>query len=145
MINHRGWVFPGVHNAYTVALTAFQSCRPSRASTEATGVSTESTADTPSRWSPAGTTSETHLGGTFDAAPVVHLYPGPARNRQEFDELMENGPEAVPVPEFLSWSSTAAFPQVPDRASFRVWRKLKRHPRFLSPTPPPGGCRGSSR
>ena len=32
--------------------------------------------------------------------------------------------------EFAGWSTTAAFPQVPSRAAFRVWRKMKAHPRF---------------
>jgi len=40
------------------------------------------------------------------------------------------GPELVPVSEFRRWSASAAFPQVPSRAAFRVWRKMKQHPRF---------------
>lgn len=36
----------------------------------------------------------------------------------------------VPVSEFRRWSDSAAFPQVPSRAAFRVWRKMKQHPRF---------------
>jgi len=34
------------------------------------------------------------------------------------------------VAEFRRWSKSAAFPQVPNRAAFRVWRKIKQHPRF---------------
>ena len=36
----------------------------------------------------------------------------------------------MPVSEFRSWSESAAFPQVPSRAAFQVWRKMKLHPRF---------------
>ncbi|MDE0267502.1 MAG: hypothetical protein OXI96_00475 [Acidimicrobiaceae bacterium] len=36
----------------------------------------------------------------------------------------------MPVSEFQQWSKTAAFPQVPSRDAFRVWRKMKMHPRF---------------
>ena len=36
----------------------------------------------------------------------------------------------MPVSEFRSWSESASFPQVPSRAAFRVWRKMKLHPRF---------------
>ena len=43
---------------------------------------------------------------------------------------MEGEPELVPVSEFQRWSRTAAFPQVPTRPAFRVWRKMKLHPRF---------------
>lgn len=32
--------------------------------------------------------------------------------------------------EFLGWSNTAAFPQIPTKAAFRVWRKIKSHPRI---------------
>ena len=138
MMNHRGWMFPGVHNAYTVALAAFQSCQPSRASTEDGGASTGSTAGTPLRSSLDGGPRALNHGGVFDEEPVVAVYPGPARSLAEFREIVSNGPEQVPVAEFLSWSSTAAFPQVPNRAAFKVWRKMKRHPRFLATdTPPP--------
>ena len=47
-----------------------------------------------------------------------------------YREVREAGPEIVPVLEFRSWSKSAAFPQVPNRAAFRVWRKMKQHPRF---------------
>ncbi|MCY4663462.1 MAG: hypothetical protein OXC00_02210 [Acidimicrobiaceae bacterium] len=36
----------------------------------------------------------------------------------------------MPLSEFRNWSASAAFPQVPSRAAFRVWRKMKLHPRF---------------
>ncbi|MXZ98106.1 MAG: hypothetical protein F4076_02270 [Acidimicrobiaceae bacterium] len=47
-----------------------------------------------------------------------------------YREVREAGPEMVPVLEFRRWSRSAAFPQVPNRAAFRVWRKMKQHPRF---------------
>ena len=48
----------------------------------------------------------------------------------------------VPVSEFARWSDTYAFPQIPTRAAFRVWRKIKQHPRFDGPTTPDGGGGG---
>jgi len=36
----------------------------------------------------------------------------------------------IGVSEFLGWSNTAAFPQIPTREAFRVWRRMKLHPRF---------------
>jgi len=44
--------------------------------------------------------------------------------------MVDGKPELVPVSEFTRWSNTAAFPQIPTRPAFRVWRKIKRHPRF---------------
>ena len=44
--------------------------------------------------------------------------------------MVSAGPELVPVSEFRRWSVSAAFPQIPSRAAFRVWRKMKQHPRF---------------
>jgi len=44
--------------------------------------------------------------------------------------MVDGKPELVPVSEFTRWSNTAAFPQIPTRPAFRVWRKIKHHPRF---------------
>lgn len=72
-------------------------------------------------------------GGGFEPdADEAHvaIYPGPASSESHYRELLREGPELVPVSEFRRWSHSAAFPQVPSRAAFRVWRKMKRHPRF---------------
>ncbi len=135
LINHKGWVFEGVHNSYTVALVVVtRYSRSSPASMPSSGPSTVSTADTRSRWSPpARPTAEPNLGGGFDGEhdePHVAIYPGPARSLAHFREIVEGGPELIPLSEFARWSNTAAFPQVPTRAAFRVWRKIKGHPRF---------------
>ena len=135
VINHRGWVFEGVHNSYTVALVAVtRSSRSSPASTPGSGRSTESTADTRSRWSRyANSTGELSRGGGFDGdpdEPHVAIYPGPASSLSQYRELVDGKPELIPVSEFTRWSNTAAFPQIPTRPAFRVWRKIKSHPRF---------------
>ena len=104
-----------------------------------------STADTQSRWSRyANSTAELNQGGGFDGdpdEPHVAIYPGPARSLTQFHELVDGKPELIPVSEFTRWSNTAAFPQIPTRPAFRVWRKIKAHPRFdgtpMSPPPPP--------
>lgn len=134
-INHKGWVFDEVHNSYTVALVTVT--RPSRSrpvSTPGSGPSTGWTGATrsPSSQS-AGTTPAPSPGGGLEADPEephVAIYPGPASSREHYDEVLRAGPELVPVSEFRCWSVSAAFPQVPSRDAFRVWRKMKRHPRF---------------
>ena len=139
LINHKGWVFDGVHNSYTVALITIVRPSPSPpASTPANGLSTEWTDATRSRSSrPAGSTPAQIPGGGLEAAsgepadePHVAIYPGPASSLDHYRRLLKDGPELVPVSEFRRWSQSAAFPQVPTRAAFRVWQKMKMHPRF---------------
>ena len=160
LINHKGWVFEGVHNSYTVVLaTATRSSPSSAASIPDSGHSTMSTADTPSQSSPpASRTRALAHGGGFDAdtgaasttsaqaaahddasgssadadlgQAYVAIYPGPARSLAHFGELVDGKPELIGVTEFLGWSNTAAFPQIPTREAFRVWRRMRRHPRF---------------
>ena len=135
LINQKGWVFEGVHNAYTVALLALERSSPSQpASIRGSGPSTELTDATrrPSSRSASPTPGPTLGGGleTGYAEPLVAIYPGPASSMAHYREVREAGPEMVPVLEFRSWSRSAAFPQVPNRAAFRVWRKMKQHPRF---------------
>ena len=134
VINNKGWAFAGVHNSYTVALVVWRS-PSSPASTTDSGLSTASTDATPSPSSPLQ--SPTHVetpGGVFDPAddqvPSVAIYPGPAQSQKDFDAIVARGPETVKVSELLTWSNTAAFPQIPTRAAFKVWRKIKSHPRF---------------
>ena len=133
LINHKGWVFPGVHNSYTVALVAITRSSPwQRASMPVNGCSTGSTGDTQSLLSRSARPIHAQLqGGGFDEAqPCIEIYPGPANSLERFRELIEEGPEPVPITEFASWSDTAAFPQIPSLPAFRVWRKMKLHPRF---------------
>lgn len=56
-------------------------------------------------------------------------FAGPFHNQKDFlngaDDLA-----AVPVDEFVTWSSTAAFPLVPDSTSADVFRQMKKSPRF---------------
>ncbi|WP_419918919.1 hypothetical protein [Candidatus Poriferisocius sp.] len=91
-------------------------------------------ADTPSPLSPrADGTPEASPGGGFEGDPdeaCVAIYPGPAGSLAHFCELVDGKPELIPVSEFVRWSSTAAFPLVPSRPAFRVWRKIKQNPRF---------------
>ena len=162
IINHKGWAFDGVHNSYTVALVVWRSpCSP--ASTPASGPSTESTDATRSALSPpdAPTPAKTP-GGVFDTdpditaeqQPCVAIYPGPAQSQEHFDAVKNDGPEHVELATFRKWSHTAAFPQIPTRAAFKVWCKIKAHPRFDEAPPPPenqtagdggsGQCRGTS-
>lgn len=84
------------------------------------------------------------LGGGFEAEPGephVAIYPGPAASLLQFRRLVDDKPELIPVREFARWSETAAFPQLPSREAFRVWRRMKLHPRFdgrdIAATPPP--------
>ena len=135
LINHKGWVFEGVHNSYTVALVAVtRFSRSSPVSTPSSGPSTGSTAGIQSRWSQSiRSTAEPNPGGGFEDhpdEPHVAIYPGPANSLANFHEAVGGKPELIPVSEFTRWSSTAAFPQIPTRAAFRVWRKIKRQPRF---------------
>ena len=135
VINHKGWVFEGVHNSYTVALIAATRCSASSpASTPNNGPSTESMADTRSRSSRhERSTKAPSLGGGFDGdpdEPFVAIFPGPASSLAHYHELVDGKPELVPVSEFNRWSNTAAFPQIPTLPAFRVWRKMKQHPRF---------------
>lgn len=135
VINHKGWVFEGVHNSYTVALVVVTRCSPSSpASTPSSGLSTGSTAATPSPSSPPANSVPGPIpGGGFEGdpdEPHVAIYPGPANSLAHFHELVDGKPEPIPVSEFTRWSNTAAFPQIPNRPAFRVWRKIKQHPRF---------------
>ena len=135
LINHKGWVFDGVHNSYTVALVTVTRTSPLRpASTRHSGHSTVWTVATRSHSSPsASSMPEQSLGGGLEAEPVepyVEIYPGPASSLSHYRELLAAGAERVPVSEFRRWSRSAAFPQVPSRAAFRVWRKMKQHLRF---------------
>ena len=132
LINHKSWVFDGIHNSYTVALISATRSSPSPpASTPDNGHSTASTADTQSGSSPStNPTPELNQGGRFDDEPSVAIYAGPATSETHFNETRKAGAEIVPVSEFSRWSNTAAFPQVPTREAFRVWRKIKKHPRF---------------
>ena len=145
IINHKGWAFDGVHNSYTVALVVWRSpCSP--ASTPANGPSTESTDATRSALSPsAAPTPAKTPGVSLDAGgdvaagqqPCVAIYPGPARSQEHFDAIKADGPEHVTLSTFRGWSNTAAFPQIPTKAAFKVWDKIKTHPRF-DEAPPPG-------
>ena len=133
IINNRMWIFEAVHNAYTVALVAFRrSCRLPPASTPKSGRSTESMDATPSPWSPfESSLSEQTPGGGFEGdieETCVALYPGPANSLDHYRQVIAQEPELVPVSEFHSWSNTAAFPKIPTRSAFRVWRKMKQHP-----------------
>ena len=135
LINHKSWVFEGVHNSYTVALVVVtKSSRWSPASTLSSGPSMESTDAIPSLLlQSANSIREPSLGGGFEGdlnEPHVAIYPGPANSLAHFGALVAGKPEKVPVSEFTRWSNTAAFPQIPTRAAFRVWRKIKHHPRF---------------
>ncbi|MYI30232.1 MAG: hypothetical protein F4119_02560 [Acidimicrobiia bacterium] len=93
-----------------------------------------STAATPSpSFQLANSVSGPILGGGFEGdpdEPYVVIYPGPASSLVHFRELVDGKPEHIPVSEFTRWSNTAAFPQIPTRHAFRVWRKMKQHPRF---------------
>ena len=148
LINHKGWVFDEVHNSYTVALVTVTRSSPSPpASTPLNGRSTGWTGATRPRSSrSASTTLELNPGGGLEAhlaEPHVAVYPGPASSREHYRDLLRAGPELVPVAEFCRWSDSVAFPQVPSRAAFRVWRKMKQHPRFdgsdLASDRAPGG------
>ena len=132
LINHKSWVFDGIHNSYTVALISATRSSPSPpASTPDNGHSTASTADTQSGSSLfANPALALPRGGFFDGGPSVAIYAGPATSEKHFNETRHVGAEIVPVAEFSRWSNTAAFPQVPTREAFRVWRKIKKHPRF---------------
>jgi len=140
LINHKGWVFDGVHNSYTVALITItrssrtRSSRSPPASTPRNGPSTEWTDATRSRFSRSVKAAPApNLGGGLEASTGeshVAIYPGPASSLLHYREVLGSGPELVPVSEFRRWSESAAFPQVPTRAAFRVWRKMKQHPRF---------------
>ena len=133
LINHGGWVFEDVHRSYTVALVGItRSCPSPPASTPASGPSTMSTRATRSHSSRSVDDLGNHTtqGGGLEDPPHVAIYPGPAVSLEHFRRLIEEKPEEVPVAEFASWSATVAFPQVPTRAAFRVWRTMKQHPRF---------------
>ena len=146
LINHKGWVFDGVHNSYTVVLAAVTRGSPlSVASIPNSGPSTMSTAATRLPSSPYSSQAPAKSpGGGFEAEPGephVAIYPGPAASLARFRRLVDNKPELIPVREFARWSESAAFPQLPSREAFRVWRRMKLHPRFdgsdIAATPPP--------
>ena len=134
LINHRGWVFDGIHNSYTVALVAVRrSSQPLLASTRENGRSTGSTAATHSPSSPSVSSPFAPTrGGGFEEAQVA-IYPGPASSLAHFRQIIAEKPELVPVSEFAGWSDTASFPQVPNRAAFRVWRKMNQQPHLVPP------------
>lgn len=56
-------------------------------------------------------------------------FAGPFHNQKDFlagaDDLA-----TIPVSEFVTWSSTAAFPLIPDAVSADVFRQMKKSPRF---------------
>ena len=144
LINNRGWVFDGIHNSYTVALVVVtRSSRWQPVSTPASGHSRAWTGVIPSlSSSPTGGHSGLTRGGGFEEQgqePLVAIYPGPANSLSHFVEIVSAGPETVPVSEFTRWSNNGAFPQIPSREAFRVWRKMKQHQRFTPATssPPP--------
>ncbi len=64
---------------------------------------------------------------SFDEAHVA-VYPGPAQSLAHFRELVDGKPELIPTKEFTSWSESVAFPLLPSRAAFTVWRKMNSHP-----------------
>ena len=63
------------------------------------------------------------------AAESVVRFCGPFADEKEF---VDNAPRLSDVPgdEFLSWSSTAAFPLIPDPTSAEVFLQMKKSPRF---------------
>ena len=141
-------MFDGVHNSYTVVLAAVTRGSPSSsASIPDSGPSTMSTAATQLLSSPhSSRTPAKSLGAGFEAQPGephVAIYPGPAASLTQFRRLVDDKPELIPVREFARWSESAAFPQLPSREAFRVWRRMKLHPRFdgsdIAATPPPAG------
>ncbi len=148
VINQKGWVFEGVHHSYTVVFAAVSRPSPlSAASIPGSGRSTVSTADTPSHsYLRRSQRHGLNHGGGFEAdpdEPHVAIYPGPASSLAHFRQLVDGKPELIPVSEFCAWSEAAAFPQVPSRAAFRVWRRMNLYPRFDGasapevPVPPP--------
>jgi len=66
---------------------------------------------------------------TERAAESVVRSCGPFSNESDFKRFSRDLSE-VPGPEFLTWSSTAAFPMIPDPASAEVFLQMKKSPRF---------------
>ena len=60
---------------------------------------------------------------------VVRLS-GQYQSENAYRAGMERGPVAVPVNEFLRWSDSASFPNVPSPEALTTFRKLRAHPRF---------------
>lgn len=54
---------------------------------------------------------------------------GPFHSRSEFD-VGRRDVAAIPVLEFLSWTSTAMFPLIPDPASAAIFRRMREQPEF---------------
>lgn len=54
---------------------------------------------------------------------------GPFHSRAEFDRG-RNALAVVPLSEFLSWTSTAMFPLIPDPISATVFRRMRQQPEF---------------
>ena len=103
-LNTGAWAFDGIHGQYTVALVNIK--RPILRDHPKDGIADQ------------------------QLERQLAIYPGPARSLSHFKTIVDGGPELVPAREFNSWSDTASFPQIPNRSAFRVWRKMKRHPRF---------------
>jgi Eco57I restriction-modification methylase len=59
----------------------------------------------------------------------VVRFAGPFASEREFIHGAEDLAE-VPGDEFVTWSTTASFPLIPDRASAEVFRQMKKSPRF---------------
>lgn len=56
-------------------------------------------------------------------------FAGPFGNEKDFME-QATGVAEVPATEFVEWSSTAAFPLIPDPKSAEIFRLMKQQPRF---------------
>jgi hypothetical protein len=65
------------------------------------------------------------------ATPGVVRFAGPFHSRAEF-ELGRDSPTVVSPAEFLTWTSTAAFPLFPTPQSAEIFARMHRHPRFDS-------------
>lgn len=66
--------------------------------------------------------------GEKGGQPVVR-WAGPFNNESDFLAKAQDLAE-VPAEEFLSWSNNVAFPLIPDPLSARIFRQMKRSPRF---------------
>ena len=135
LVNHKGWVFEGIHNSYTVALAVLRRRPPLQlVSTPGSGLSTMSmaaTASPSSRFAGLGQTPS--RGGGFEAQgdePCVAIYPGPAISLQLFHEIVDGRPQLIPVTQFGSWSDNCAFPQLPTKSAFQVFLKMREAPSF---------------
>lgn len=71
------------------------------------------------------------VGLTVTAKVGDHVvrFAGPFSSEKDF-LLGENDLADVPGDEFVSWSSTSAFPLIPDPVSAQIFRQMKQSPRF---------------